>query len=429
MRLVLATTGFSHPGGSEGYLLVVGEQLERLGHDVTVRAQKLGAVAEEAARRGIRVAGSDDELPDTCDVVLVQDAPSAYELADRWPRTPQVLRACSDVYDFQLPPALPGVVACVVAVSERVAARVRAVDTVPELIRLRHPIDVRRFSPLSRIGERPRRALLLGNYLGGERLEALTAAWEAAGVECVRAGRSTEPTLQPELAMNRADVVVGKARVILEAMACGRAAYVYDIAGRDGWVTPERYPAMEADNFAGQATGADIDPGRLAADLDAYDARMGDVNRDLAVRHHDARAHAMQLIELFRRLTPDADPTATPALELARLGRRQWASEADALVVRGELRRRDDEIRAAQSELAALHAERDVLRDDLDAWAARAQTAEVEAAHQRDERDAWTGRAHAAEAEADRLRCELATRRARFGIAAGRAADRLRGRA
>jgi hypothetical protein len=321
MRIVLATSGLAHPGGSETYLLTTGEQLERLGHSVTIRATELGAVADEAESRGVRVVAPGDEPGQAPDAILVQDAPSAYELAELWPSVPQVFRACTDVYDFQLPPLLPAVVSCVVTVCERVAARVRALPTSYEMIRLRHPIDVRRFAPLLPIGDRPRRALILGNYLRGPRLEALTAAWEAAGVECVRVPGPSGATLAPELAMNDADIVVGKARVVLEAMACGRAAYVYDYAGRDGWVTPETYPAMEADNFAGMATDAGIDDHALEADLEAYDARMGDVNRDLAVRHHHAARHAEALVALFRQLAPGS-PVVAPTEELARLGRR-----------------------------------------------------------------------------------------------------------
>ena len=31
-------------------------------------------------------------------------------------------------------------------------------------------------------------------------------------------------------------------------------AYVWDTRGGDGWVTPETYPALEADGFTGAAT-------------------------------------------------------------------------------------------------------------------------------------------------------------------------------
>lgn len=399
MRLVLATTGFATPGGSETYILVVAEQLERLGHEATIRASELGPIAEEAEGRGIRVVSAGQEPRRPPDAILVQDAPSAYELRDLWPDVPQVFRACSDFYDFQLPPALPHVVACVVVLSDRVGARIRAMGSEHEIVRLRHPVDTVRFSPLRSIRRRPRRALVLGNYLDGERLEALTAGWGAAGVECLRVGHPGARTLTPELAMNDADIVVGKARVVLEGMACGRAAYVYDYAGRDGWVTPERYPAMEADNFAGMATDLGLDPAALTAELSGYDSRMGDVNRDLALRHHHAARHAEALVALFERVASPVPAANAPVLdELARLGRRQWAAERTAMQLRWHLAHVTGE------------------RDDARAALARA---EAELAQARDA---------AAAAADERERALLATWRVRAGFAMGRLADRVRGR-
>ena len=99
MRVVLGTSGFAHPGGSESYVLLMAEQLERLGHDVTVRAVDRGALSEAAEARGVRV-GTPGEEPDAApDAILTQDAPTAYELVELWPEVPQVFRACSDVFD------------------------------------------------------------------------------------------------------------------------------------------------------------------------------------------------------------------------------------------------------------------------------------------------------------------------------------------
>ena len=93
-----------------------------------------------------------------------------------------------------------------------------------------------------------------------------------------------------------ADIVVAKSRAAVDALACGRALYVYDFFGGDGWVTPETYPQLEADNFAGLATGRTIGVAGLARDLADYDPSMGTVNRDLAVQHHGARDHVMRLL-------------------------------------------------------------------------------------------------------------------------------------
>jgi hypothetical protein len=322
-------------------LLTVAEHLQRLGHGVTVHAVEGGAMSELMESRGLRVAIGEAALPEGCDVALVQDAAMAYALADRWPETPQVFRAPSSLYDFQSPPQLPGIAAAVVVCSDRMARHVEALAGEREIVRLRHPIDTKRLSPPGEIRARPRRAVLLGNYASGRRRELLVEAWGDAGIECVTVGAHGVAMPDPLSEIATADIVVGKSRAILDAMACGRAAYVLDFAGGDGWVTQERYPAMEADNFAGQATDWVLDRDRLVADLADYDRDMGQVNRELVLAHHDARTHAYELVELFRRVNPRAEPVAAgPLRELARLVRLQWATEQDAMVLRQALTER-----------------------------------------------------------------------------------------
>ena len=337
MEIVLATSGLVGIGGSETYLLTVAEQLQRLGHEVTVHADEGGAMSEYMRSRGLRVAIGEAGLPASCDALLVQDAAMAYALADRWPETLQVFRAPSAYHDFQSPPQLPGVVAVVVVCSDRIARHLEALAGEREIVRLRHPIDTKRLSPPGEIRERPRRAVLLGNYASGRRRELLVEAWGEAGIECVTVGAHGVSMPDPLSEIATADIVVGKSRAILDAMACGRAAYVLDFAGGDGWVTQERYAAMEADNFAGQATDWVLDRDRLVADLADYDRDMGQVNRELVLAHHDARTHAYELVELFRSVNPHADPATGPLRELARLVRLQWATEQDAMVLRQAL--------------------------------------------------------------------------------------------
>ena len=89
-------------------------------------------------------------------------------------------------------------------------------------------------------------------------------------------------------------------------MSCGRPAYVYDAFGGDGWVTADTYDAIEADALAGQAFPDVIDGDRLRKDLEAYDPVMGHVNRTLILKHHQARTHVHELVELFEEIAPRA---------------------------------------------------------------------------------------------------------------------------
>ncbi len=356
MELVLS---FEHLGlgGTESYLLTTAEQLERLGHSVTVYSPRPGPMAEVAARRGIRVAVGPDELPERCDLAYPQDGATAYELAERYPEAPQAFRLASELADLQLPPELPGVVGAVVVLAERFARRARALALNPRLVRLRQPIDTERFAPLDSLRRRPRRALLLGNWLRGARRELLIRTWAEAGVECVQVGLDGGWDPAPERAMADADIVVGKGRAALEGMSCGKAVYLFDFIGGDGWITPEHYGAMEADAFGGAALGRDVSAASLRADLDGYSPEMGLANRDLATRNHGARHHAQHLVELFRELAP-RQHAPEEAAELARLVRVQWQTEDRVLGLNAENQRLLQRLRETENELEALRSAR-----------------------------------------------------------------------
>jgi hypothetical protein len=227
-------------------------------------------------------------------------------------------------------------------------------------------VDTERFAPRGAISDPPRRVLLLGNYLRSDRRDLIVEACAEAELECRHLGlRGEAVTKAPETEINQADIVIGHGRVIVEAMACGRAAYVYDHGAGDGWVTPERYATLESENFAGPGRLRPVTVERLREDLRAYRREMGPVNRDLVMRHHSAGRHARELVELLRGMAGPDRPPDGPMREMARLARVQWQTESRALGAAREaemLRDRvlDAEARAAEAEgrLAALRGTR-----------------------------------------------------------------------
>lgn len=327
MRLILATNHLGL-GGTESYLLTVAEQLDRLGHEVCVYAPEPGKGVEAAEERGLNVVSADG-LPQDCEAALVQDAAVALELADRYPETPQLFVAHSESFDLQAPPQLPGLVGKVVALNDRVAARMRSYATEVEVVRMTQPIDTERFTSRVPLPETPRRVLLLSNTPIADRLQLIEEACDELGLELARIGGLQGQTTDPRTALAEADVVVGYGRSILEAMATGRAAYVYDWNGGDGWVTAETYPAIEADGFAGRSGSATVDAEKLTEDLRRYSPAMGPVNHDLVIGHHRANVHAQQLVEAMRELGAPAGRPREGLQEMARLVRLEWRARAD----------------------------------------------------------------------------------------------------
>lgn len=352
MDLVLSTHRLAAPGGSESYLTTVAHELTRLGHHVTVHATEVGVAAGAIA--GLRLAHRASGLPERCDAVVVQDAAGAYELAARYPTVPQLFIAHSEYHDLQLPPQLPGVVGAAVALNDRVAARLAALAHPPRIVRLRQPIDRDLFHVPDRgLPDAPRRVLALGSRLGPARAAALARVCAEAGLELELTPSPEGPVTDVPARIARADVVVGYGRCILEAMAMGRAAFVWDHLGGDGWVSATSYPALEADGFAGHGTPEPVAVERLATELGRYEQAMGAVNRDLVELHHGAGRHAQEIVALVRELGSGARPPG-PYDELRRLVLVQHRLESRELhlsheveVVRDRIRRERVERRLA----------------------------------------------------------------------------------
>ncbi len=346
MRVLLSTESFASFAGTETYVLSTAIEFERLGHDVAVYAPEHGAIADVARAQGVRVL-SRRALPAAVELVIASDAATCHELAGRYRDSVRLFVAHSADYALQAPPQLEDRVDAVVVMNDRVRRVVEARASHPPLVRLHQPIDLMRFATFGTTGSPSRTALVLSNYVEGTRFRLVEAACKAAGLSVARVGRPAGASPDVELAIAEADIVIGLGRSVLEGMAAGRAAYVYGVVGGDGWVTPERYPAMEADGFAG--TGLPdviIDQAALTEDLGNWNERMGEVNRDLASAHHSMRDHAAALVKLARELEVSSAPPPSVEDELAHLVRLQWQSECRAMLYAREIER----LRAAHSD-------------------------------------------------------------------------------
>jgi hypothetical protein len=325
---------------------------------VTIHTRQTGEMTTVARGRGLRVVASEKALPTDCDGVLVQDAASTYAMAGRYPGVPRIFVAHSAEFGPTLPPQTAGVSSAVVALNDRVMHQLEALDLQAPLVRLRQPVDMTRFGRLGIKHASPRRALVIGNYWRGPRLRMVERCCRERGLVLEHVGVNGRPSATPERDMADADIVIGYGRCIVEAMATGLAAYVYGVVGGDGWVTPDSYPAVEADGFAGRGTPAEIDQAAIARDLAEWGPEMGERNRDLATRHHDGSTHVLELVKLWRGLDGPAPAPGLPTDEMASLVRQHWQAESRAVTF--VLESHEMRIRAERAER-----ERDEMRREI----------------------------------------------------------------
>jgi hypothetical protein len=437
VRILLSYENFEVFGGTETYIRTVSLELLRLGHDAIIYAPNGGHVADLARDQGMGVV-TRDQLPRDCHAVLSNDAATAHELAGRFPDAVHIYIAHSRDGTQQEPPQLAGVCDAAVVLNDRVRRWVEARASHPPLLRLRQPITMERYRQTRPPSTPARRALVSSNYVEGPRAAIITQACLRAGLELDWIGATTTATATPERDLAAADIVIGLGRSILEAMAAGRAAYVYGVVGGDGWVTPETYPALEADGFAGMVSQIPMTASRMASELCEYAPDMGEANRDLVSLHHGARTHAVELVELIAQYSKrsQAGEGQRPVSPGATDSKPAAGAEVSALDEISRLLRLEWEMRVRALQSAA-HA--DDMRADRDRQRAGALDAiarvgvldgELQDARRRvAELEAGLRAAEALVAQRDRqLRDIVTTRRYRLGAALARPFDMTRAR-
>lgn len=362
MRVLITQAQFLL-GGTESYAVTVAEQLERLGHPTRIHAGRASELGRElVASRGLRltvgppVEGTD---ADDFDAVIAQDGASAYALAARRPDLPQVF-VTHGLAPFERPATALDPLPRVVVLNDRIQGRAKALGGRPPLVRLRQPIDIERFRPHGETSPEARRVLVLSNYLPADRMRMLEEVCDELGLEVSRIGDGAGPTIDPRLALRAADIVVGYGRSVLEGMAMGRAGYVWDRAGGDGWVTPETYAAYEADGFSGNATDAVIDRERLRTDFAAYRPELGMLAFDLVRGNHSAAKHTESLVELLDGAAAPRPSDRYETISLLTRAETRAAARADGAEneTRQVLRERDWQRDRADAAEAARDAER-----------------------------------------------------------------------
>jgi len=356
MRVVIGVHDFASFAGTETYTRTVSLELARFGHEVIIHAPNTGEIAEAVRQEGIPVVESEDDLPAACDATLSQDTISAFALAGRFPDARRLMVVHSDYFMHQSPPQLAGVCHALVVMNDRVGRFVESLASPggrSPVLRMTQPVDLKRFGVRGKRTDGRPRALVLGNYLSPDSVANISGICVDAGLEPVFHGETTTRVSTPEHAIADADVVLGLGRCIVEAMAGGRAAYVYGITGSDGWVTGESYEALESDGFGATAFTGVAGRNQLVADLAAWDPKMGATNRLIATDRHDAAAHTVELVGHLRGGSTDQEAILENLDELARLveaERLSWSRYVEALGEIQELRR---ELGQAESLLAS----------------------------------------------------------------------------
>ena len=309
MNVLLTHLHLDYPGGSETYTYTLAAALLERGYRPTVVSPIVGEVGERLRAVGVRVVDELHKAQGHPDVLHCQHNVMALAARDWFPGAPLVFHSHGTLPLPEQPPSVDLNVQRYVAVSDLVRRHLESRGVPGRLIRvLENPVDLRRFAPRGQLSSRPRRALVLSAVMDATTFGVIDEACRRMDIELEVVGLDGTRTWDVEERIARTDVVFSLGRGAIESMASGRAVYVYDHFGADGWVTPETVDEIASHTFSGKRYARRLTPDDLVTELERYDPAMGPANRQLAQERYDIRTQVDRLLRVYEEAATAFEP-------------------------------------------------------------------------------------------------------------------------
>jgi septation ring formation regulator EzrA len=306
MRTILLTNWLLQGRtGTEMYVRDLALALKRRGHRPMVFTLHRGAPAEELSGRGIPVVDNLEDLPWEVEVVHGHHN-FATVLAMLACRRARGLFVCHDAKAWHdKPPSFPRLMAYAGVddlCRERVATSLGM--SLKEVRFIGNSVDLARFQPRGLLPERPRRAVIFSNYASEHTfLPIVREACQREGLELDVIGSGVQQqSSEPERVLGNYDVVFGRARCAMEALATGCATILCGTEGAGPLVTLENFDRLRRDNFGRRCLSAPLSAEHLAAEIRRYDAASGSETARHARSRLDLEETVDQCVALYEEL-------------------------------------------------------------------------------------------------------------------------------
>lgn len=325
MRILIATHHLLGYSGSELYTLWLAKSVKQAGHDVYVYSPYIDKLANDFLQADIPLTAHLEAFShEKFDVAHVHHNIIAQEVRLQFPELPIVMQIHgSGPLLEQLPQEniFPSFLLCV---CESVREHLIAKGIHPGFLEIsRNGIELDWWQAPTLPSKHPRKALLLSAKIPPEKEQTIDSACKSLGITVQKiGGRFGQATKeQVRAAMHHCDFVITIGRGVLEAIAASRQAFVFDIAGGDGFVTPENFKQLMATNFNGKITASQYSAEQLTERIrNGYNPDQVQQNRVLLNEYFAADRVVDQLLRYYSLAADEVVPPV-PFVTLERMKR------------------------------------------------------------------------------------------------------------
>jgi hypothetical protein len=274
LRILITNNTLDVRAGSELYVRDIATALLGRGHTPIAFTTVTGDVARELRQATIPVIDDLDALAAPPDIIHGQHHLETMMALLRFPETPAICVCHGWLPWEEFPPRFPRI-RRYIAVDDTCRDRLLyegaiPVDRVQVLLNF---VDLDRFQPRGGLPLRPRRALILSNYVSeSPDVTAVCEACAVSGIEIdvigARAGNATE---RPEEILRNYDIVFAQGRSALEALAVGTAVIPFGTTGLGRMVTTADLDNIRRLNFGIRALSRPVSLQLTTEEIARYD--------------------------------------------------------------------------------------------------------------------------------------------------------------
>ena len=316
MRILLTNRVLDGRTGTEICTRDFAIGLTARGHAVSVFSPQPGALAEELREIGIPVVARLQDLPHTPEVIHGHHHAETTLATLHFPGVPAVF-VCHDRNAWHDTPPLHPQVRRYVAVDNNCLERLRDEAGLPEssLQVIPNAVDLARMPVPRALPTRPRRALVFSNYVRpGQALDAVFSACGQHDIAVDVAGAAMGAQVNDTgRLLSQYDIVFGKGRCALEALAAGASVILFDVAGLGGMVHSATLPETLRWNLGARCLQWEATQGRISRELERYSATDAALATAWVRQHCSLDAALDAYTALYERVIAEEMPANLPS--------------------------------------------------------------------------------------------------------------------
>ena len=275
MNILITNFVLNTQSGTETYVYELAIELQKRGHNVEVFTLFKGDLAKSLIEKGIFVSSKLKKLKNKPDCIHGHHNIVTLKAANFFKETPIIFFIHDRISSLDIPPKHPNILQYL-AVDYNCKERyfIENGFAADDIEVIYNWANLSRFKQRKTISVVPRKALAFSNYMSKSNVfPFIKEACLSQNIEIDLIGSGNgNATTTPENILEQYDIVFGKAKAAIEAMATGAAMIICDFRGLAEMVSPENMVHYKKYNFGMKLMTNKIQTDLIIQEIKKYDA-------------------------------------------------------------------------------------------------------------------------------------------------------------